>query len=121
MKALRPSIGKQMVKNSFLALLAAFMVIAGTTHFTDPDTFVKIVPDYLPESLLLVYVSGLFEILGGIGLLIPRTRRVAAWGLIALLVAVFPANVYMAMNEIPFGDGPTPPLLLWLRLPMQLA
>ena len=96
------------------------MVAIGLLHFLRPDPFVRIVPDVLPHKRLLVYVSGGFEILGGLGLLISRTRRLAAWGLIALYVAVFPANVYQAIHEIqPVPDTPMPVWTMWLRLPFQ--
>lgn len=102
-------------------ILAAFMITAGVSHFLKPEPFVTIVPKYLPYPLALVYISGFFEILGGIGLLIPSVSKAAAWGLIALFIAVFPANVNMAINSISFGVGPTPALLLWLRLPLQIV
>src|SRR4051812_49208535 len=97
------------------------MTWVGALHFVRPEAFVRIVPSALPAPLMLVYLSGAFEIAGGLGLLVARTRRLAAWGLIALYVAVFPANLNMALNDIPFGEGPTPPALLWLRLPFQLV
>ncbi len=91
----------------------------GIAHFVLADSFVKIIPPYLPAHRELVYLSGVFEILGGIGLLIPRLRRIAAWGLIALLLAVFPANVHMAMNPKPFIDQGIPLWTLYARLPVQ--
>lgn len=100
-------------------VLSAVMVFIGVRHFLDPDPFVRIVPAALPAPRALVLVSGFFEILGGLGLLVPRTRRAAAWGLIALYVAVFPANVNMAINNLPLGDHVLPPVVLWLRLPLQ--
>lgn len=102
-------------------LLAAIMITAGVLHFTRPEGFARIVPDYLPWPYALVYLSGVFEIAGGLGLLIPRLRRLAAWGLIALYIAVFPANVNMAIHQLPLGDTQPSPLLLWLRLPLQLV
>jgi len=102
-------------------LLAATMLFTGTSHFRQPKVFVKIVPPFLPAPLALVYISGIFEILGGIGLLVPRVQTCAAWGLIALYIAVFPANVYMALKRIPFGKLPTPQWMLWVRLPLQLV
>ncbi|SNC77031.1 Uncharacterized membrane protein [Hymenobacter gelipurpurascens] len=99
--------------------LALLFIGAGITHFTSPEKFVRIVPPYLPAPLLLVYISGVAEIAGGLGLLLPATRRLAGWGLIALLVAVFPANVYMLQAH---GAGlPVPLWALWLRLPLQLV
>jgi uncharacterized membrane protein len=100
-------------------LLASLMIVAGVMHFVSPKAYVRIVPKALPAPLLIVYVSGLCEILGGIGLLLPATQRLAAWGLVALFVAVFPANVNMALNRIPLGRKPIPPFLLWARLPLQ--
>jgi uncharacterized membrane protein len=105
-------------KTALRALLALLMLAAGTFHFAHPEPFVAIVPDYLPHPLALVYVSGCFEILGGLGLLIPRVSRQAAWGLIALFVAVFPANVNMALHQLPIG-GEVHPIGNWLRLPLQ--
>jgi uncharacterized membrane protein len=74
----------------------------------------------LPDPLLLVRISGACEIAGGIGLMIPRLRRPAAWGLIALLIAVFPANLYMATNPIEAGAVSIAPVLRWGRLPIQV-
>ncbi len=105
-------------KSGLRVLLAAGMVYAGVAHFRNPTPFVRIVPDGLPAHRALVFVSGFFEILGGVGLLMPRTRRWASWGLIALYIAVFPANVNMAVKGIPLG-GIDAPWLLWLRLPLQ--
>ena len=100
-------------------LLAIFMIVAGTLHWVTPDPFVKIVPSFLPYPLSLVYISGVFEILGGIGLLVPPVSQAAAWGLIALFIAVFPANINMAVNQIQMDGIPNSDLLRWGRLPFQ--
>lgn len=101
-------------------LLAGGMVAIGVAHFVRPQPFVDIVPNYLPAPLVLVYVSGLFEVLGGLGLVYQPTRRFAAWGLIALYVAVFPANIHMAVHQItPTGAPPLPGWMPWARLPLQ--
>src|SRR5689334_2984472 len=102
-----------------MALLSAVMIAAGVMHFVRPEPFVGIVPEALPAPRTLVAVSGAFEILGGLGLWVPRFRKAAAWGLILLFVAVFPANVNMAVNGLPFGDHPPDPVLAWARLPFQ--
>lgn len=102
-------------------LLAIVMVAAGANHFLSPASYVAMMPAALPWHLALVYASGVAEIAGGLGLLVPRTRRAAAWGLIALLVAVFPANVNMAVNELPLGTTTVPAWALWARLPLQLV
>lgn len=98
-------------------LLGVLFVVAGVYHFVNPGFYVRIMPAYLPWHYELVLISGAFEILGGVGLLIPAVSRVAAWGLIALLVAVFPANVHMALHPAQFPNLPPP--LLWGRLPLQ--
>ncbi|WP_287129428.1 DoxX family protein [Candidatus Cyanaurora vandensis] len=108
-----------MIKTLLRWVLAAFMVTAGVLHFVTPEPFVRIVPALLPYPLALVYISGFFEVLGGVGLLIPLVSRAAAWGLIALFVAVFPANINMAVNQITLEGIPNDPLLYWLRLPLQ--
>ncbi len=81
--------------------------------------FARIVPPYLPAPRLLVYVSGIAEIAGGVCLLVPPLRRLAAWGLVLLLLAVFPANFYMATHHIQVTNSPLPQWLLWARLPLQ--
>jgi uncharacterized membrane protein len=101
--------------------LAAFMVGIGSTHFLVPDWYAAIVPAALPYPMALVFVSGVCEIAGGIGLLVPRVSRAAAWGLVALYVAVFPANVNMAINHIAPGGHSLPAFALWARLPFQLV
>jgi uncharacterized membrane protein len=100
------------------SVLAAFFVVAGLNHFREPAAYLGMMPPSLPWPAALVAVSGACEVLGGIGILVPRTRRAAGWGLIALLAAVFPANLHVAlMGRMPgFGFSPT---FLWLRLPFQ--
>ncbi len=107
-------------KSAVRLLFAVAMVGVGSLHFIDPAPFVRIVPAALPAPLLLVYVSGVFEILGGVGLLLPKVRLYAAWGLIALFVAVFPANVNMAINHLQLDPAnPIPQWAAWARLPFQ--
>jgi uncharacterized membrane protein len=97
--------------------LAVLFVAAGVNHFVNPQFYLHIVPPYLPWPTELVFVSGACEVLGGVGLLLPPVRGAAAWGLIALLVAVFPANVHMALHPEEFPRFP--PAVLWGRLPIQ--
>lgn len=98
-------------------------VAAGVLHFVVPGLYVQIVPPMFPARLVLVYLSGLAEVAVGIGLLLPRTRRHAAWATIALLVAIFPANVYMATHGVVVqgmpGGGDPSALVRWGRLPLQ--
>lgn len=101
-------------------LIAAIFVAAGVFHFLRPAAFARVVPPFLPYPLALVYISGVAEILGGLGVLMPSVRPWAGIGLIALLVAVFPANVYMALEPKTAGMG-FAPAWLWLRLPVQLV
>lgn len=102
-------------------VLAVMMIGIGVLHFVAPQGFVKIVPRALPAPLALVLVSGFFEVLGGAGLLVPRVRRAASIGLVLLYVAVFPANVNMAVNDLQPDGAHIPEALLWLRLPLQIA
>lgn len=88
-------------------------------HFIQASFFVSIVPPRLPHPLELVYISGVCEILGGIGLLVPKCRRFAGTGLILLLLAVFPANVYMFANALQTQGVALPTILLAVRLPLQ--
>ena len=109
------------VKVILCVILGVLFVAAGTLHFTSTASYLAIMPPYLPAHLALVYVSGGFEMLGGIGIIVPRTRRWAGYGLTALLVAVFPANLHMALHGIALPGLPASPLLLWLRLPLQFV
>ena len=98
-------------------LLGVGFVAAGINHFVAPRFYLAIMPPALPWPLALVYISGVAEILGGLGVLVPSTRKLAGWGLIALLIAVFPANIYAAVH----GAGSIPPWILWARLPFQIV
>ncbi len=97
-------------------ILAIFMVVAGTMHFVNPAFFLKIMPPYLPLHRELVILSGVFEIVLGVLLLVPRCSRLAAWGVIALLIAVFPANIYLYQHQ---EILPASPIIHLLRLPLQ--
>ncbi len=116
-----PTSRRETIRTALRWLLTASMVWIGVMHFVDPDTFVGIMPPWLPWHLELVWLSGVFEILGGLGLISARTRNMAGWGLIALFLAVFPANLHMAFNDVPFQGEPVPTVLLWGRLPFQLV
>jgi uncharacterized membrane protein len=98
-------------------LFAALFLVSGVGHFATTETFVKIMPPYLPRPRELVLLSGAAEIALGVLLLIPGTTRLAAWGLMALLVAVFPANLYMDQHPELFPS--IPPIALRVRLPLQ--
>ncbi|QDU80486.1 hypothetical protein Pla110_22160 [Polystyrenella longa] len=104
------------VKSISKFILAIFMIVAGTMHFVNPEFFLKIVPPYLPLHKELVLISGVCEILLGVMLLIPQTSHLAEWGIIVLLIAVFPANIYLYQNQ---EILPASPLIHLLRLPLQ--
>ena len=95
------------------------MTLAGINHFVMPQAYASIIPDSLPTPMGLVYVSGLAEIVGGLGTMHPRTRRVAGWLLIVTLVAVFPGNIYMAANAEDYPGVPGGQSSLIARLPFQ--
>ena len=102
-------------------VFAAFFTLAGVLHFVVPGSYLAIMPPALPQPLLLVYLSGAAEIIGGIGLLVPATRRVACLWLIVVLVAVLPANFQMLANARARGVSGWAEALLWLRLPFQFV
>ncbi|MEA2236066.1 MAG: hypothetical protein QOC81_790 [Thermoanaerobaculia bacterium] len=108
-----------MTKEIFRWLLAALFVFAGINHFVRPLFYEPMVPPYLPSPHLLVVLSGVAEIFLGVLLLVPRASRMAAWGLIALLIAVSPANIHMAMHPELFPQFHA--AALWIRLPLQIV
>jgi uncharacterized membrane protein len=113
-----------LVKRLALWLMAAFYVFAGVMHFVNPNFYLQMMPPYIPWHLAMVYLSGVAELVLGVGLLMPAWRPLAAWGVIALLVAVFPANLHMALYGIRPVGGPAglenaSTFALWMRLPLQ--
>lgn len=100
-------------------LLAFFFVAAGLNHFWHPEFYLQIMPPYLPWHRELVLLSGVFEVVLGVLLLIPKYTRLAAWGLILLLLAVYPANIHMAVNHHLYPDIPV--RFHWIRLPLQFV
>jgi uncharacterized membrane protein len=106
-------------KEVLRVILAISIIVVGVTHFVVPREYVKIVPPQLPYPLGLVYLSGFYEILGGIGLLVPPVSQAAAWGLLALFIAVYPANINMAVNLIKVEHIPNSPWVHVIRLPLQ--
>ena len=108
-------------KLSIVYLSSAGYVYIGFLHFFQPDFFLKIMPPYLPFHLELVFVSGAIEIGLGVGLLFKRLRKYVGWGLILLLAAVYPANIYLAFNEVPQqAIGISSFMASWVRLPIQV-
>ena len=107
----------RLLKKLVLFGLSAFFIYFGVDHFINPDFYLSIMPPSFPLHEEAVYISGFFEIVGGIGVLIPRFRKIAGWGLVALLIAVYPANIYMAISPEAFPDIPIE--ILYFRLVLQ--
>ncbi len=109
------------LKSAALLLLALFFIGAGVSHFTNADFFLAIMPPYLPLHLELVYLSGVFEIAGGVAVLVPSIRPMAGWFLIAILIGVYPANIHMAVNPEAYVAQGTPLWGIYGRLPLQFV
>ncbi|MEP7270402.1 MAG: MauE/DoxX family redox-associated membrane protein [Acidobacteriota bacterium] len=109
----------RIVRLLFKFVLAGFFFAAGINHFRNPAFYLRMMPPYLPWHEGLNYVSGFFEIVLGVMVLVPRWTRLAGWGLIALLIAIFPANLHMALNPEFFPE--LPPYAYYIRLPFQLV
>ncbi|MET0390125.1 MAG: DoxX family membrane protein [Polyangiales bacterium] len=121
-----PARTRERVRSVLRLVLVAIMVAAGILHFVAERFFVQIVPPQLPAPEWLVWISGVIEIVLGLLLLPLATRRLAGYALVALLIAVFPANIYMALANVQLQGMPAwfqqpSPLALWLRLPLQLV
>ena len=100
-------------------ILGAAMILAGINHFLNSPFYLRMMPPILPAPIFLIYLSGVFEIALGVLLLVPKFTKFAAWSLIALFIAVFPANIYMAMNPQLFPEISL--TALYLRLPLQIG
>jgi len=101
----------------FLYLMGSIYIFAGIMHFVKPRMYIRIIPPYLPKPEVLNLLAGVFEIILGLGLFFPNTRSISAIGIILLLLAVFPANIYMYQK----GAKGIPKWALFLRLPLQFA
>ena len=107
-------------KRVLLWVMGVFYIAAGLMHFARPDFYQPMMPPYLPWPAALIFVSGLAEFGLGGAVLIPALRRLAAWGIIALLIAIFPANLHIAMNNVAvFGATEGAGVWNWVRLPVQ--
>lgn len=111
---------RELLRSIVRGLLSVAMIGVGITHFTNPDPFVQIMPAFIPAKLELVWISGVVEIALGLLIWPKQTRRLASFGLVALLLAVFPANINMAVNGIQLDpENPLPVWAMWARLPFQ--
>jgi uncharacterized membrane protein len=107
-------------KRVLLWIMGIFYTFAGIMHFLRPDAYMPMMPPYLPWHLGLIYLSGLAEVLVGVGVLIPGTRRIAAWATILLLIAILPANIHIALYNVPvFGAAEGAGIFNWIRIPFQ--
>ena len=110
----------QPAKRVLLWIMAAFYILAGIMHFLRPDYYLPMMPTYLPWHLALVLLSGAAELGLGVAVLVPGLRPWAAWGIILLLIAVFPANLHIALHDVPvFGAAQGAGVWNWVRLPLQ--
>jgi len=109
-----------MIKTILRYVLVVFYVVAGANHFLQPDVYVPMMPPYLPWHRALIFVSGAAELGLGLAMLSPTLRPAAAWGLILLLIAIFPANLHIALHDVPlFGNTEGFGVWNWVRLPFQ--
>lgn len=114
-----PVVADTKTRRFFRRLLGVVLVLQGLNHFVLDEEMARWIPGWLPSPLLMVHMSGIAEIVLGVAVLVPRLRRVAGFGIVALLVAVFPANIEMARR--PELLPQVPEILFWIRLPLQLA
>ncbi len=101
--------------------IGVLFILASSLHFTASEAELKIIPPFLPLRRTALYVTGLLEFLGGVGLFVPnhKVQRASSWGLVALLIAIFPANVYQAVANVKLGGFMDSQIYLWGRLPFQ--
>jgi uncharacterized membrane protein len=100
-------------------VIGPIFTLAGVLHFIYPDKYIKVMPDYIPNHTAMVFWSGIAEVAGGVGIMIPAMQTISGWGLLALLLAVFPANIEMFVKTYRSKKRPILTLLLFLRLPLQ--
>ncbi|MDX2170151.1 MAG: DoxX family protein [Deltaproteobacteria bacterium] len=109
-----------LIKRILLYVMAAFYIFAGVMHFVRPEFYRPMMPPYLPWHDFLIFLSGVAEVGLGAAVLVPAIRPLAAWGIILLLIAIFPANIHIALNNVPlFGNPEGAGILNWVRLPLQ--
>ena len=107
------------IKTIFCYLLALFFFVAGITHFTQDEAYAGIVPPLLPFPFIIVWVTGIMELFFAVGLAIKKFRKISGFWLAPFLLAVLPANIYMAMYNIPLGDMESSSTALWVRVALQ--
>ena len=107
------------IKTIFCYLLALFFFVAGITHFIQDDAYAAIVPPLLPFPFMIVWITGLMEFVFAAGLVLKKFRKISGFWLAPFLLAVLPANIYMAMYNIPLGDMESSSTALWIRVALQ--
>ena len=107
------------IKTIFCYLLALFFFVAGITHFTQDEAYAAIVPPLLPFPFIIVWVTGIMELFFAVGLAIKKFRKISGFWLAPFLLAVLPANIYMAIYNIPLGDMESSSTALWVRVALQ--
>ena len=107
------------IKPFSIIIMSLFYIIAGINHFINPVWYIRIVPPILPFKIVIVYITGILEIVLGSLLFFTNTRFIAGWGLVILLFAIYPANIYVALTNGEAMD--TTPIIAWGRLPFQFA
>jgi uncharacterized membrane protein len=110
---------RRIVKVVFRSLLGGVMLLSGVLHFAKPEPYVMMMPSYLPAHLALVYISGVAELVLGAAVFVPKLRALAGWGIIALLVAIWPANIWMATEGIQPPGMEMSPTGAWIRVALQ--
>ena len=100
--------------------LTLFFLFTGLGHFIKTAEMAQMLPPFVPQRTAIIYATGILEILGAIGLLIPSLKRITSWALILFLIAVLPANIYSALHHVDFGGHASGPLYLLLRIPFQI-
>ncbi|MFK8003286.1 MAG: MauE/DoxX family redox-associated membrane protein [Polyangiales bacterium] len=110
---------RERIRTALRVLFGLLFIGAGINHFINPEFYVAIMPGYLPAHAALVAISGVVEIIVGLALLLPKLRPHSGWAAVATLLAVFPANIHMALHPEEFPDIPS--LGLWIRLPIQFV
>ncbi|MBW4890974.1 DoxX family protein [Mucilaginibacter sp. HMF5004] len=109
-----------MIKKTGLVILVLFYLLAGMNHFRMPGTYVRIIPSYLPNPALLNILSGICEIVFAVLYIFPATRQLAAWGIMAMLIAFLPVHIDMILHApVMLGNFKVTPLIAWLRIPLQ--
>ena len=117
--ATQPNPRRSLYYYAGLTAMGLFYIASGINHFRNTGFYRPIMPPYIPAPVIMIYISGVAEMLGGVAVLVPRTRAVAAWGIVALLIAVSPVHINMCLHPDKFANIPL--WIIWFRLPLQFV